>query len=141
MLAASPPWLGAEAAAVVRHGFSVVCHQLPGRSPHVDGVALALCHRCWGVLGGLALGLAAAPVLGPGRLAAVARGAQARWLVAAAVPTALDWLVGAVGLWTNTPLSRGLTGAIFGLVAGVVLAANLLAVPRRRPSPTLASPS
>ena len=136
-LAASPPFVGAEAGAVVRHAFSAVCHQLPGRSPHVGGVALALCHRCGGVVVGLALGLALAPALGAGRLAGLARSAQGRWLAAAAVPAGLDWAVGALGLWANTPASRALTGAVFGLVAGAVLAANLLTASSRRPAPSL----
>ena len=133
-LAALPPFVGVEAGSAVHHAFSVVCHQLPERSPHVGGVPLALCHRCTGVLAGLALALALAPLAGRRRLAALARAAQGRLLVAAVLPTAADWLVGATGLWANTPLSRGLTGAVFGLVAGGVLAANLLtSAPERRP--------
>lgn len=123
--AASPPFVGPAAGAVVSQAFSVVCHQLPGRAPEVGGVPLALCHRCWGVLLGLLVGLAFAPAAGRDRLAALARRAQGRLLLAAAAPTALDWLVGVAGVWTNTPLSRGLTGAVFGVVAGAVLAANL----------------
>lgn len=138
VLAALPPVLGGDAGAVVRAAFAAVCHQIPDRSPHLGGEPLALCHRCWGVLLGLVAGLALAPALGARRLADVAGRAQARWLVAAALPTALDWALGAAGLWANTPASRGLTGALFGLVAGAILAANLLAV-RRHPSssPTL----
>ena len=140
-LAALPPFLGAEAGAVVRHAFSVVCHQLPERSPHAGGVSWALCHRCTGVLGGLALGLALAPLAGRRRLAGVARAAQGRLLAAAVLPTAADWLVGALGVWANTPLSRGLTGALFGLVAGLVLASNLLTSAPERRSVSLAPSS
>ena len=38
------------------------------------------------------------------------------------VPVAADWALGALGIWANTPLSRTLTGGLFGLAAGVVLA-------------------
>lgn len=136
-LAASPPLVGAEMGAVVRHAFSVVCHQIPGRTPHLGGEPLALCHRCTGMIGGLALGLLVAPVLSGRRLTTISTSTQARWLVIAAVPTALDWLTGAVGIWTNTPLSRTVTGAVFGVVAGLVLAANLLTATRQRPTPSL----
>lgn len=135
-LATAPPFLGAEAGAWVRHAYSAVCHQIPSRSPHIDGVPLALCHRCTGVAVGLVAGLLVAPALGGRAQRAITEGAQGRWLLAAVVPTALDWLVGAVGVWANTPVSRTLTGGAFGVVAGAILAANLLAPPRRRASPS-----
>lgn len=141
-LAASPPLLGGDVGAALHHAFSAVCHQIPGRSPHLGGGPIALCHRCIGILGGLALGLLLAPLAGSGRLAAVACAAQARWLLAAAVPAGLDWAVGVAGLWTNTPASRFATGAAFGAMAGLILAANLLTSrrPPRHPStPTLSS--
>lgn len=141
VLTAAPPVLGAEAGAVVRHAFAVVCHQLPERTLHFDGAPLALCHRCMGMLLGLALGLLATPALGANRCGTLARSAQAPWLVGAAVPTALDWLAGAAGVWANTPSSRTLTGLLFGLVAGGILAANLLSAPRRGTPALTPSPS
>lgn len=137
VLAVLPPVLGGEAGAVVRGAFSAVCHQLPDRTPHLHDGPIALCHRCSGVLAGLLAGVAAAPLAGPRLLRRMARSAQVGWLVVAGVPTALDWALGALGLWANTPASRFLTGALFGLVAGGILAANLL-VPR---APRSLSPS
>ena len=61
---------------------------------------------------------------------------QLLWLALSAVPTGLDWLLGATGAWANTPASRLGTGAVVGAVAGAILAANLLAPPRRTLSPT-----
>ncbi len=40
----------------------------------------------------------------------------------ALVPTSLDWLLGVLGVWPNTPLSRLATGGLLGLVAGYYLA-------------------
>lgn len=137
-LAIAPPFLGVSGGAVLHQAFSFVCHQLPDRTLHLDGEPVALCHRCLGIGSGFVLGVWAAPLVAARRLRGVARGAQARWLVIAALPTAVDWVLGALDLWANTPLSRTLTGALFGLVAGGVLAANLLAPPRRALlSPTL----
>lgn len=136
VLALVPPLIGPEAGAVVHHAFGLVCHQLSERSLHLGGEPVALCHRCLGMLAGLAVGLALSPALSPRRLHTIVRSAQGRWLLIAGVPTAIDWSLGALGLWTNTPLSRTLTGALFGAVAGVVLAANLLAPPRFSTSPT-----
>ncbi|MDX1740203.1 MAG: DUF2085 domain-containing protein, partial [Rhodothermales bacterium] len=38
------------------------------------------------------------------------------------IPLGVDWTGDALGFWTNTMLSRLLTGAVFGLTAGYVLA-------------------
>lgn len=123
-LAAAPSWLPAEGAAAVHRAYAWLCHQLPDRSPHVHGVPLALCHRCFGIAGGLLAGVALAPVLfgvAP-RLEEMARRRIGPLLAVAFLPLAVDWVLGALGVWANTPLSRTLTGAVFGLAAGVVLA-------------------
>lgn len=135
-LATAPPYLGPDAAGWVRHAFSAVCHQIPSRTPHIGGESTALCHRCSGIAVGFVVGLLVAPLLGSGRQRAIARSAQGRWLLIAVVPTGLDWLVGAVGLWANTPLSRTLTGSVFGIIAGGILAVNLLAPRRLAHSPS-----
>ena len=134
VLAVLPPVVGGEAGALVYHAFSFVCHQIPERSLHLHHGPVALCHRCLGIAGGFALGLLATPLVAFTVRQRIARGAQARWLILAGLPTAIDWLVGAVGLWANTPASRMLTGGLFGLVAGVILACNLLAPARATPS-------
>lgn len=99
--------------------FSTVCHQIPGRSPFVEGVQLAVCHRCVGIYGALA----AAPVA----FLLLKRWDEiiyryARWyiLVAIAIP-GVDWLGDLLDLWINTPLTRGVTGAVFGFTAGYFL--------------------
>ena len=131
VLALLPPVVGGEVGAALHHAFGAVCHQLPERSPHLAGGPIALCHRCFGVAVGLAAGVAAAPALSASLRQRVRGSAQGRWLIVAALPTALDWSLGALGVWANTPASRGLTGAVFGLVAGAVLAVNLLHAPAR----------
>ena len=135
VLAASPPLVGGELGAWVHHAFSVACHQIPERSPHLAGGAIALCHRCSGVVVGLVLGVAAAPLLSARALGLVGRSRQGRWLLAAALPAAADWALGAFELWSNTPASRVATGLVFGAAAGVVLAANLLRTPPTQTHP------
>ncbi len=137
-LAVLPAVVEGEGGDVVFRAFSFVCHQFPERSLHVHGAPVALCHRCLGIASGFALGLASAPLLAPRLRQWIARGAQARWLALAVLPTALDWVVGALGVWTNTPASRMLTGALFGAVAGVVLACNLLVTARASSFPSSA---
>ncbi|HEX8387143.1 MAG TPA: DUF2085 domain-containing protein [Rubricoccaceae bacterium] len=135
-LAAAPPWLGFEGGAAVRQAFAGLCHQLPHRSPQVHGVPFALCHRCTGIVGGLALGVLAGP-LAP--VAALGRLTSARPLVVlalAATPTGADWLLGVAGVWANTGASRLLTGALFGAVAGLLVAAAFCAPGRVTPTVT-----
>ena len=128
LLALSPPWLPAGAAHAVEAGFSWLCHQMPDRTLHLHGAPVALCHRCLGILAGLVGGLALAPRV-PG--VPLSARAQARWLVAAGLPTTVDWTLTVLGIWTNTPLSRSLTGALFGVAAGLLVGASLA-----RPSST-----
>ncbi len=120
LLATLPPFVGDEARAFVMWVFAGLCHQLPDRSPHVDGVALAVCHRCYGIYWGLPL--AALAFLALQRWdARISRAARFLVPAAVAVPGA-DWLADVLGLWTNTPASRFVTGGVFGLVAGYFLA-------------------
>lgn len=122
--------------------FSTVCHQLDARSFHLHGHAFAVCHRCTGIFAGLFVGTLLWPL---------ARRHEA-WLLHRAgpllalslMPAAVDWSLGASGLWPNTPVSRALTGVLFGAVAGVYLArgfARLVTPAPRRPELDLSHPS
>ncbi len=103
--------------------FAPVCHQLPERSFWIDGVQLAVCHRCYGIYAGLFLGTLLLTLIST-HASRLYR--EARWLlIAGLLPPALDWGLQLVHLWQNTPLSRVLTGLWFGLVAGLLLAATL----------------
>lgn len=138
-LAFLPPFVDGMARAALMEGFSFVCHQIPDRSAHIHGLQVALCHRCTGILGGMALGVLLAPVLvrlgaevGYLALSRVSgRHRAAVLLLLSLVPTSLDWLFGAMGVWANTPASRLLTGALFGLTAGLLIGRALLSPPAR----------
>ena len=138
-LAFLPPVLEGGARMGLMHGFSLVCHQIPERSLAIGGVPIALCHRCTGILVGLAVGLAVAPLLIRSASAAGRRllgGVPGRHraavlLLLALIPASVDWALGATGLWANTPTSRVLTGAIIGLVAGLLVGRAFLRPPVR----------
>lgn len=122
--ATSPPFLAVEARALVVQAFAPVCHQLPGRSPIVDGVQLAVCDRCLGIYGGVLVGIL---TLGWGRrLWARLRAVDRVVLLGSLVPIALDWVGPILGLWPNVPLSRAGTGLLFGGVAASFAADRIL---------------
>ena len=100
--------------------FSRVCHQIPERSFALSGLPLALCHRCFGICLGLSLG----SIL---RNPFKHRGLAARrfFLLAATVPLLLDALLPFTGLWTGTPLSRFLTGLLFGSLTSSLLVSGI----------------
>jgi uncharacterized membrane protein len=122
--ASSPPFLPAEGRALVMHAFAPVCHQLPGRSPVLDGVQLAVCDRCLGIYAGVVLGVLT--LAGGRRLWARLRGVGRFVLLGSLVPLALDWAGPLLGLWPNGPLSRAATGLLFGAVAASFAADRLL---------------
>lgn len=115
-LATLPPFVGETARAYLMQGFEMVCHQLPGRSPHIDGVQLAVCHRCYGIYWGL-------PVASFLYLALKGRRLDRRVapliLGLSILPMILDWGGDVFGLFTNSAGSRIVTGLLFGVVAGL----------------------
>ncbi len=115
-----PPFVSPETGSLIMSGFRKVCHQLPSRSFRIGETQVALCHRCVGIY-------AAIPV------AILLFGILRRWdglisrhpvwtIGASLIPMAVDWGVDVVGIWTNTPASRLVTGTVFGVVAGYFLA-------------------
>ena len=102
---------GGAASFVLYHSLAAVGHQRPERSLCLAGHPLAVCARCFGVYAGFAAAALAYPLLRP----ILRTYAPARvWLLAAALPTSVDFLLGYTGLWANTHLSRALTGAWLG---------------------------
>lgn len=47
-------------------------------------------------------------------------------LIVAALPGVIDWSGDVLGLWTNSPISRIITGGWFGVLAGMLLASAVL---------------
>ncbi len=122
-----PPYVGVGPRAMLMSAFSSVCHQIPARSPHLEGVQLAVCHRCVGIFAGLAVAslifallLRAGPWLRDKALLVI--------LISLA-PLAVDWSLDAFGIWNNTPFTRTLTGATFGLAMGALLVSSVRGTP------------
>jgi uncharacterized membrane protein len=121
------PWLMAErrflASTIIYQGFSAVCHQIAERSFHFHGFPLGVCSRCTGVYAGFVFGLAIYPFLRDLREDKF----PARWiLIISTIPVAIDFAGGFLGLFTNTVLSRALTGMLFGAVAAFYILPGLI---------------
>lgn len=124
LLALLPPFLPVEGQGVVRRCFAPVCHQLPSRSPHIGGVPIAICDRCSGIYLGLVIGVA---LTGWGRSLWAMLGSHDRYLLLGSlVPLGVDWIGPILSLWENGPVSRVLTGLLFGIVAASYVADRLL---------------
>ena len=99
---------------IIYRAFSYVCHQIPERSLFIAGHPLAVCSRCAGIYVGFAVAVLVYPLL---RSLRDVEAPQRKWLLMAAVPLALDFSLGFLGIWQNTHLSRFATGTLLGAVA------------------------
>ena len=94
--------------------FSFVCHQIPERSFHLAGHKFAVCSRCTGLYSGFAFTALVYPLLQSLRRTYTPR---LFWLFLAALPLAIDFLLGYFNVWHNNHLSRFVTGALLSSVA------------------------
>jgi uncharacterized membrane protein len=95
--------------AIIYLAFSGVCHQIPERSFVFAGFPFAVCHRCSGIyLGFLAGSLIKNPFIYRSRKI------RCSWIFASIAPLVLDVLLPFAGIVESTPLSRFLTGLLFG---------------------------
>ena len=94
--------------------FANVCHQLPERSFYIAGHQFAVCARCTGLYAGFALATLFYPLIRPIRTAVTP---PRKWLFVAAVPLAVDFSLGFLGIWENTHTSRLLSGFLLGAVS------------------------
>ncbi len=101
-------------AATIYKAFSFVCHQIPERSFHLAGHQFAVCSRCTGLYSGFAVAALVYPLA---RSLTRTDTPRRLWLILAAVPLLIDFLLTYFGLWSNTHLSRFSTGALLGAVA------------------------
>lgn len=108
---------------------SFICHQIPERSFHLDGIQLPVCARCFGLYGGGALGsvIGAISAFRP-RLTQesqrLARTFRWKWTAIAAIPTAVTFVVEWGLGWPVSNAVRALAAlSLGGAVAFVVVSA------------------
>lgn len=100
-------------AALIYRLFSRICHQLDGRSFHLNGHAWAVCIRCSAIYLAFLAGLCCYPFF---------RGSANRtipslpFLIAALLPMLIDVGLDVLGIHESSSVSRLGTGAVFGIV-------------------------
>lgn len=129
-LIVAPPVLAHRAhfagASAIYFMFSGVCHQIPERSFAVWGIPFAVCHRCFGIYLGLAIG----------SLIKFPSGAAVKrrlWVAAATLPLLVDASLPFTGLGNNIPAGRFLTGLLFGTMLGSVFLQGILELAQKAP--------
>jgi uncharacterized membrane protein len=120
------PWLASHghpvAGAVLREGFSKVCHQMPERSFWLFGAPMAVCSRCAALYAGGLLGVLVVPLV-----RGVTTPAPSRvWFAAALAPAVADFALGSAGIVENTFWSRGVTGLASGAAAAFYILPGLV---------------
>jgi len=107
---------GSTAAAWIRLALRPACHQITHRCLDLGAGPLPVCARCAGLYAGGFAGLCV--TLLSGRRFRP----RFRWLVAAAVPSIIDFTLGLVGLPSLTNWPRFAVALLPGLLAGLILA-------------------
>lgn len=121
---------GWSVASLLRLAFRPACHQITDRCLDLGSGALPVCARCAGLYAGGFAGLLMTLVSG--------RRFQFRfrWLLAAAVPSVIDFVFGLIHLPTLSNWPRFAVALLPGLLAGLLLADAVctIATPRRSES-------
>lgn len=114
------------AVALVYLAGSVICHQRPDRSFFWDGYQLPVCARCTGLYlsGGVAfVAWCAGRLTRSAPLVTWTPAFALRVILFAAIPTALSWTSGVLGVWDGSNLTRAILAVPLGVAAGALVAA------------------
>jgi uncharacterized membrane protein len=98
---------------IVYSAYSPICHQIDGRCFHLFDAKWGVCIRCSAIYFSFLLSLLCYPLFRhlsspafPGRW----------WITLAVAPMVLDVLLNIVGMHPSTPLTRTITGMLFGSI-------------------------
>jgi uncharacterized membrane protein len=107
---------GCRGASVARLALRPACHQIPERCLDLGAGPLAVCARCAGLYAGGLAGLLFT------LLSNRRHKPTLRWVVVAAIPSAIDFLVGIIGLPGLANWPRFFLAVVPGIMLGLLLA-------------------
>lgn len=104
--------LGSDTAAIFgRVFYTPICHQDEARSFFLFGWPLSVCHRCASIYVAFTVVVLLFPVI---RRARIFHSLALPGLAVFIVPMILDYVFDVLGIWSNSALSRGISGMIAG---------------------------
>jgi uncharacterized membrane protein len=118
------PLLPASAAAVLYAAGSLICHQIPERSFHLQTFQLPVCARCFGLYAGGAAGSVAFLLIGP--RAGLTSARRAILTAAAAMPTVATFVLEHGLGWPFSNATRALAAVPLTAVMAVVVAGSAM---------------
>ena len=114
------------AIALIFSAGSLICHQLPERSFFVDGYQFPVCARCTGLYLSGAAGVAGwlgLKITRRWRALPFDPDLAKRLLLISAVPTAVSFATGVLGVWDGSNVTRAMLAIPLGASAGAMVAA------------------
>jgi uncharacterized membrane protein len=120
----------------------IICHQMPERSFHIDGVQLPVCARCLGIYAGAAAAASIHVLAGfsrrPARWRVLSPRAARRLFLLTATPTLFTFALDYAGFWDTSNVVRAIAGLVAGgggalVVMSAVATINYSECLRRRP--------
>lgn len=104
--------LGNDTAAIFGRIFHApICHQDEARSFFLFGWPLSVCHRCSAIYGGFTVVVLLFPLI---RHARIFHSLALPGLTIFIVPMLLDYVLDVFGVWSNSALTRGISGMMAG---------------------------
>lgn len=103
--------------------YSPVCHQIDGRCFHLFDAKWGVCIRCTAIYVSFFVSLLLFPAFH--QLSSPAF-PERRWVVLAVVPMIIDVLLNFTGIHASSPLTRMITGLLFGSVLPLYIVPPLL---------------
>lgn len=119
------PFVPPTFAALIYALGGVICHQVPERSFHLDGVQLPVCARCLGIYAGAAAAASvhvlAGVVSSPARWRVLGARTARRVFLLTATPTLVTVALATAGVWHASNIVRALAGLTVGAGGALVV--------------------
>jgi uncharacterized membrane protein len=111
------------AASMVYSVYSPICHQVDGRCFHLLEAKWGVCIRCSAIYFSFFLSLLFYPLI---RRLSTPSYPERWWVALAVAPMIIDVVLNFMGIYPSTPLTRMITGVLFGWVLPLYIVPPLL---------------